>query len=174
MSVKYAVLGLLEREPSHGYDLKRSYDAHFGEAHPVKFGQIYGTLGRLERDGRVRFAGERSGEGPDRKLYAITTDGVSDLEQWFAHPEPPEEQIRSVLFTKVVLALLSDRPAEPFLEAQRSLLFERMQELTRARSRGGVLDAAFADHRLFHLEADLRWIDATVVRLERMREEVHR
>ena len=174
MSVKFAVLGLLEQEPSHGYDLKRAYDAHFGDVHPVKFGQIYGTLSRLERDGRVRFAGERSGEGPDRKLYAITDDGVSDLEHWFTQPESPDEQIRSVLFTKVVLALLSDRPAEPFLEAQRALLLEHMQALTRVKSRGGVLDAAFADHRLFHLEADLRWIDATVTRLARMREEVHR
>jgi DNA-binding PadR family transcriptional regulator len=172
VSVKFAVLGLLERGPSHGYDLKRAYDVHFGDVHPVKYGQIYGTLGRLERDGRVRFAGDRSGEGPDRKLYAITDDGVTDLEHWLAQPEAPEEQLRSVLFVKVVLALLSDRPAESFLEAQRALLLERMQHLTRVKSRGGVLDAAFADHRLFHLEADLRWIDATVARLARMREEV--
>jgi hypothetical protein len=26
MSVPFTLLGLLEREPSHGYDLKRSYD----------------------------------------------------------------------------------------------------------------------------------------------------
>jgi hypothetical protein len=30
MSVPMALLGLLEREPSHGYDLKRDYDAYFG------------------------------------------------------------------------------------------------------------------------------------------------
>jgi len=172
VSVRFALLGLLERGPSHGYDLKREYDVRFGDVHPIKFGQVYATLARLERDGQVRFEGERAGEGPDRKLYAITDTGVTDLEIWLGQAEAPEDQIRSVLFVKVVLALLSDRPAEPFLETQRTLLLGRMQELTRLKSAGGVLDAAFADHRLFHLEADLRWIDATVARLGRMREEV--
>jgi len=30
VSVPLTLLGLLEREPSYGYDLKRDYDAHFG------------------------------------------------------------------------------------------------------------------------------------------------
>jgi hypothetical protein len=30
MSVPLTLLGLLERGPSHGYDLKRDYDAYFG------------------------------------------------------------------------------------------------------------------------------------------------
>jgi hypothetical protein len=36
-----------------------------------------------------------------------------------------------------------------------------MRELTAVRRRGGVVDALLADHVLFHLEADLRWIDLT-------------
>ena len=31
MSVTLTLLGLLEREPSYGYDLKRDYDTHFGQ-----------------------------------------------------------------------------------------------------------------------------------------------
>lgn len=30
MSAPQTILGLLERVPSHGYDLKRDYDAYFG------------------------------------------------------------------------------------------------------------------------------------------------
>ena len=33
MSVPLTLLGLLEREPSHGYDLKRDYDAYFGRGY---------------------------------------------------------------------------------------------------------------------------------------------
>ncbi len=29
------LIGLLEREPSHGYDLKRGYDSYFGHSSPV-------------------------------------------------------------------------------------------------------------------------------------------
>ena len=45
MSVSLTFLGLLEREPSHGYDLKRDYDTYFGRGKPLSFGQVYTTLG---------------------------------------------------------------------------------------------------------------------------------
>jgi len=40
-----------------------------------------------------------------------------------------------------------------------------MQELTEVRRNGALVDALLADHALFHLEADLRWIDLTSARL---------
>ena len=67
-----ALLGLLDREPSHGYDLKRDYDAYFGRGRPLHFGQVYATLGRLARDGKAMAGEAESGAGPDRKRYAIT------------------------------------------------------------------------------------------------------
>ena len=47
----FALLGILQRVPSHGYDLKREYDSLFGRDKPVPFGQVYATLSRLARDG---------------------------------------------------------------------------------------------------------------------------
>ena len=47
------LLGLLEREPGHGYDLKRDYEACFGRGKPLPFGQVYASLGLLARDGKV-------------------------------------------------------------------------------------------------------------------------
>ena len=38
--------------------------------------------------------------------------------------------------------------------------------------RDGLVDALLADHGLFHLEADLRWIDLTEARLAALAEEV--
>ena len=72
MSVPLTLLGLLDREPSHGYDLKRDYDTFFGRGRPLSFGQVYATLGRLSRDGKVVVGEVAPGEGPDRKRYVIT------------------------------------------------------------------------------------------------------
>jgi hypothetical protein len=47
-----------------------------------------------------------------------------------------------------------------------------MRELTEVKQKGGVVDALLADHGLFHLEADLRWIDLTAARLAMLAEEV--
>ena len=72
MSVPLTLLGLLEREPSHGYDLKRDYDTYFGRGKPLPYGQVYATLSRLARDGKAIAGPAEHGEGPDRKRYAIT------------------------------------------------------------------------------------------------------
>lgn len=174
MTVPVALLGLLEREPSHGYDLKRDYDHLFGRGKPLPFGQVYATLARLARDGKVIAAEAEPGAGPERKRYVITEQGVSDVETWLAAPVDPEPHLQSVLFVKVVLALLSGRPADRYLDTQRAAHLQRMRELTEVKRSGSVVDALLADHGLFHLEADLRWIDLTAARLARLADEVRR
>ena len=82
MNVPTTLLGLLEPEPSHGYELKREYDSMFGGGRPLPIGQVYGTLSRLERDGHIEVQGVAPGGGPERKRYVITPTGVSRLQQW--------------------------------------------------------------------------------------------
>ena len=174
MTVPASLLGLLEREPSHGYDLKRDYDQLFGRGKPLPYGQVYATLSRLARDGKVIAAEVEPGAGPERKRYSITTDGVTDLERWLSEPEDPQPQLQTVLFTKVVLALMLGKPAGEYLDAQRAAHLARMRELTELKQRGGLVDTLLADHGLFHLEADLRWLDLTVARLGALAREVQR
>ncbi len=163
--VPLTLLGLLEREPSHGYDLKRDYDAYFGRGKPLPFGQVYATLSRLARDGKVVAGQSEPGAGPDRKRYAITDQGVADVEAWLTEPVEPEPHLQTLLFAKVTLALMLDRSAERYLDTQRAAHLQRMRELTELRRNGGVVDSLLADYGLFHLEADLRWIDLTAARL---------
>jgi DNA-binding PadR family transcriptional regulator len=172
MNVPGALLGLLEAEPSHGYELKHAYDRYFGTDKQLPYGQVYATLGRLERDGRVRAGGTESGGGPERKLYAITGDGVTALESWLGQPEQPEPHLQPVLFAKVVLALLSGRPAGEYLDRQRAAHLQRMREVTAGRESNGLAGTLVADYALFHLEADLRWIDLTASRLAQLAQEV--
>jgi DNA-binding PadR family transcriptional regulator len=167
------LLGLIEPEPSHGYELKQAYDTLFGGGRPLSFGQVYGTLARLERDGHIAVQGAEPGVGPDRKRYVITQTGVTQLEQWLGTPEQPEPALQAVLFAKVVLALLSDRPAADYLDAQRSAHLARMRELTAIRRAGPLSRTLVADYGLFHLEADLRWIETTAARLDELRTELH-
>jgi DNA-binding PadR family transcriptional regulator len=166
MTVSYALLGLLNEADRHGYDLKQSYDRRFGAARPLRFGQVYRTLAQLERDGLITVAGVEQGAGPDRKRYSITPDGVTDLERWMSEPEDPQPQLQTRLFTKVVVALLSGKPADPFLEDQRQRHLAVMRDLTAARRSASLRDGMLIDYQLFHIEADLRWIDHAAGRLE--------
>jgi DNA-binding PadR family transcriptional regulator len=173
VTISYALLGLLEGASRHGYDLKQSYDRRFGGARPIRFGQVYRTLAQLERDGRVAVVGVEAGAGPDRKRYTITEEGVTDLDSWLAEPEEPQPQLQSVLFTKVVLALMSGRSAQGYLDSQRARHLAAMKALTAARRRArSTQDELLADYQLFHVEADLRWIDHTEKRLSILADEV--
>jgi DNA-binding PadR family transcriptional regulator len=172
MSVPLTLLGLLEREPSYGYDLKRHYDTWFARDKPLAFGQVYATLSRLARDGKVTGGEAEPGGGPDRKRYAITGLGSQELDRWLTEPIDPAPHLQAVLFSKVVLALMLGRPAERYLDMQRAAHLRRMRELTEIKRTGSLMDALLADHGMFHLEADLRWIDVTSARLSALAEMV--
>jgi DNA-binding PadR family transcriptional regulator len=172
MSIGHTLLGLLEKGPRHGYDLKRTYDERFGQDRPLPYGQVYSTLSRLLRNGMVEVAGVESGDGPDRKRYAITDAGVTDVADWLSTAETPGGYLHNTLYTKVVLALLSGRSATDVLDAQRAAHLDAMRALTQRKASGDLADALICDHALFHLEADLRWLELTTARLTELAEQV--
>ena len=147
MSVPLTLLGLLERGPSHGYDLKRDYDAYFGRGKPLRYSQVYATLSRLARDGKAVAGPIEQQAGPERRRYVITEAGMADVERW---------------------------PADSYLDVQRAAHLQRMRELTELKRPGDPLDVLLADHMLYRLEADLRWIDHTAARLDLLSRAVRR
>ena len=60
----------------------------------------------------------------------------------------------------------------PVLDLQRAEHMARMRELTRLKQDGDLRTVLLADHALFHIEADLRWMETTAARLSELREEV--
>lgn len=174
MSIGHTLLGLLESGPRHGYDLKRAFDEKFGHDRPLHYGQVYSTMSRLLKNGLVEVEGVEQGEGPERKRYAITEAGITDVQRWLATPEKPEPYLQSVLYTKVVLALLTHRNATEILDTQRSEHLRMMRILTDRKRKGDLADQLICDHALFHLEADLRWLELTAARLGKLAEAVVR
>jgi putative ABC transport system ATP-binding protein len=172
MSIGHTLLGLLESGPRHGYDLKRAFDEKFGHDRPLHYGQVYSTMSRLLKNGLVEVDGIEPGGGPERKRYAITDAGITDVQRWLATPEKPEPYLQSTLYTKVVLALLTHRNAGDILDNQRAEHLRMMRILTDRKRKGDLADQLICDHALFHLEADLRWLELTAARLDKLAEVV--
>ena len=171
MTVPMALLALLDGAPAHGFALKRRYDGLLGQASELRYGQVYSTLARLERDGLADGVGIEPGEGADRKVYAITEAGVAELDRWLQEPFLPGGR-PAELFTRVVLALASGRPVEAILDAQRVVYLSRMRQLTATRNAGDAIDRLAADFEIAHLEADMRWIELAGARLTDLRADV--
>jgi DNA-binding PadR family transcriptional regulator len=176
MSTAHVLLGLLAAGPRHGYDLKRAHDDHLPRAKPLAYGQVYATLGRLQRDGYVAESGQDREAGPDRTSYELTDEGRRHLDAWLSAVEPPAPYVTSEIFSKVVVALLAadnDR-ARDYLVAQRAAHLSRMRELTTAKSAPGAVigDVIAADYAVGHLDADLRWLETTLQRVAALEKEV--
>ena len=76
-----AVILLLLREwSSYGYDLMERMAA-FGFA-AMNPGSLYRVLRQLEKDGMVSSTWDTSGQGPARRMYAITEAGEAYLKLW--------------------------------------------------------------------------------------------
>src|SRR5438034_1378037 len=97
--VAHGLLGLLEDRPKHGYELRRSFDERLAGSRPLRSGQVYSTLGRLERDGRVDEVGGEQGPGPERRLYAITKSGSAARGWGLPAAGAPRRSMRSATWT---------------------------------------------------------------------------
>ena len=83
MSLRYAILGILNVMPMTGYDLKhQAFDATVRHFWPADQSQIYRTLTQLAEENLVTMTVEAQDERPDRKVYAITPAGQAALTAW--------------------------------------------------------------------------------------------
>ncbi|SNT26341.1 DNA-binding transcriptional regulator, PadR family [Asanoa hainanensis] len=177
MSTAHVLLGLLAGGPMHGYELKRSHDQRLPQAKPVAFGQVYATIGRLQRDGLVTTAGHDQEGGPERTSFEITEAGRKRLDDWLGETEPPAPYVTSTLFAKVAVAVLvsgADR-ARDYLVAQRAAHMERLRALTAVKTdpASSLGEVVAADYAILHLDADLRWVSNTLERVADLHREVH-
>lgn len=91
---------------------------------------------------------------------------ASDPARWACDPlefvpEPNEER------TDGVQAAAAD-----LLDTQRAEHLRLMRELTRRKGTEDLPGQLIADHALFHLEADLRWLELTAARLDQLAKQV--
>lgn len=164
-----SLLALLDEGPRYGLQLKQEFDARTGQIWPLNVGQVYTTLGRLERDGLVEPTG---GDHPHR-AYRITSAGREHLSAWFAQPERETAPARDELVLKLVLA--AARGAEQLqtvIRSERTAAVETLQEYTRLkRDPGDATDLGWLlllDSLIFKAESRIRWLDAARARIAQM------
>jgi DNA-binding PadR family transcriptional regulator len=92
MSIKYAILGLLNYSDMHGYRIKEHIEKNFGHMWSINFGQIYPNLKDLEEEGFISMLEVAPSDdgGPHKKLYSITEKGIEEFSRWLAEsPQKP-------------------------------------------------------------------------------------
>jgi hypothetical protein len=133
-----------------------------GNSNVPRYPASYARLPRLQpKNSRTVMCESCGGE-----IERVKPIFVSVRLRWLSEPTQPEPHLQTVLFAKVVLALRLGRPADGYLDLQRAAHLKRMRELTELKQDGSFADPLLAGHGLYHLEADLRWMDHTAARLD--------
>ncbi|HKN53458.1 MAG TPA: PadR family transcriptional regulator [Amycolatopsis sp.] len=169
MSVRHALLALLNDGPKYGLQLRQEFEARTGEVWPLNVGQVYTTLQRLERDGLVESDGAED-PGP-QKGFRITAAGVAELASWLRTPPDLSSPPRDELVMKVLVAMrTAGVDVHEVVQTHRRYLVQLMQEWTRVKEFSADGDLAFAlvvDAELFRLDSVVRWLDAADGRIKR-------
>lgn len=136
MDLRSAILGVLNWKPSSGYDLKRIFSDSDVFYWSGNNNQIYKSLIELRQEGLVTSQVQHQESLPSKKIYSITDQGLSTLQQSLREdPEVPELR-KSFLIQLAFAEVLSDEEILSLLEKYADEIASRlrMYEAQAARS----------------------------------------
>jgi len=139
----YAILALLARQPSTGYELAKRVSRPLGYYWSAQHSQIYPELRKLLEAGLVRFEAA-PGPGPrEKKVYSLTEDGMSSLRDWVVQPPEPDPG-RDNLLLKAYASWVADPEAAAAMfagqeaeHAERLAVYEADRRTVESRHNGG-------------------------------------
>lgn len=175
MSVRHALLALLEQGPMYGYQLRAEFESRTGSTWPLNIGQVYTTLNRLERDGLVEGRGD---DGEGHVMYVVTDAGRDEVAGWFTSPVARTQPPRDELAIKLAIAVtLPGVDVGALVQRQRTATMQALQDYTRLKRQSSGSPEQMApdemawslvlDSLVFAAEAEIRWLDHCEARLRR-------
>lgn len=166
--LEYAVLGLLQDAPMHGYELRKRLNGVLGSFRAISYGSLYPCLRNLLLQGLIAEDGPGDAGVPAlsgrraKVVYRLTADGKEHFQQWLDQPGP--EAWEDDRFG-VHLAFFGRTDAEVrmrILQGRRSRLEESLAALRESRARNRERMDGYTlqlqQHGLDQVEREVRWL----------------
>lgn len=185
--LELAVLGLLDEQALHGYELRKRLKDLMGTAGEVSFGSLYPALARLEKAGHVKcldpveatspipatgsLSGERAAfrmkqhvtsQKRTRRVYSVTAEGAKRLQAELMDVEAAEDDKAFVLRVALAHHLDPDHRRE-LLGRRKAVLQKRLAgsrdpASSRPTAWRGAWERAVANRYIAVVEAELAWL----------------
>ena len=173
MPIQHAVLALLERGESYGYELRAEFKESVGpQWGDLNIGHLYQVLDRLVRDGLVTKRPVAQTDRPDKFVYRLTKAGRTELRRWLETPFVRQGGYRDDFFLKLFAASrVGPDLLDTVLRVQREAYLGELAALgeLRSRHRGDPLISLLIEAATLHTEANLRVVELAEKRARELR-----
>lgn len=116
MSLKFALLGLLEDGPASGYELTIRFERSLQRyAWTARQSHIYPELGKLSDEGLIEVVAEGA---RGRRTFALTDAGRAQLREWLLSPPKPRAIRDEHVLRLCLISALEPAEARRVVEAQ--------------------------------------------------------
>jgi len=162
MERELLLLGLLQRQEMHGYQLHEFIDSYMQTCVDLKKSTAYYLLEKMAREGLIVPSEEREGNRPTRQVYSLTPAG----EEEFLHLL--RKNLSSYLPTlfpgDTGITFLDDLPraeALALLQQRRTTMAQELDRVEQAPAHTGSLQLMI-EHQIVHLRSELDWLDHVI------------
>ena len=126
-NLKYAILGLVNRKPMTGYDIKKALeDRALTSFWHAEHSQIYPELKKLVSEGMIRYDTSVKGEKLQTKLYSITDSGKKEFINWLKDDVEVERTYKDIFRLRTYFS--DSIESEDFLKLLKSQLKQHTEK----------------------------------------------
>ncbi len=157
------MLALLANDAVAGLELRQRWRATLGPlAGELDVGQVYETLGRLERAGLVTTTddGRELADRPDKRIFSLTADGHLEVARWLEDLSWPSSAPTAFHLKLLVASRSGLAPPLALIGAQREEVARELREVRELADEvaGDEASALLLEGAILRLEADLVWL----------------
>jgi PadR family transcriptional regulator AphA len=171
VSIRHFILGLLNRQPMSGYDIKRFLKSLSWLIDSPSFGSLYPALHALLENGLVTVEVVARQDKPPRKIYSITDAGRRVLQEWIDRPVAPGVSLKAFLMRLILASNLSRAGLVAHLQQRRTQVAAHqldLEQTARVMDDGIDLGERLAlEYGLAVATAELTWLDRALDQLSR-------
>jgi PadR family transcriptional regulator AphA len=171
VSIRHFILGLLNRQPMSGYDIKRFLKSLSWLIDSPSFGSLYPALHALLENDLVTVEVVARQDKPPRKIYSITDAGRRVLQEWIDQPIVPGTSLKAFLMRLILASNLSRAGLVAHLQQRRTQVAAHqldLEQTARVIDDGIDLGERLAlEYGLAVATAELIWLDRALDQLSR-------
>ncbi len=162
MERELLLLGLLQQQEMHGYQLHEFIDSNMQTCVDLKKSTAYYLLEKMAKEGFVTSSAEREGNRPTRQVYSLTPDGEAQFQELLRQNL---SSYRPALFPgDTGIIFLDDLPRDEaitLLQTRRAAIVDELERAEAAPIHSGSLQLLI-EHQIVHLRSELDWLDYVI------------